>query len=98
MVQVGVGQQQVVDGSRIKAEVVGIVLFQFTATLVEAAVNEDALAGTFQQVTGTGDTLCRTMKGKPHGLICPGDSGGIMGSPDSAIQGPVHRSERLCSC
>jgi hypothetical protein len=56
------GQQQVVNGRRVKPEFIGIVLFEFTATLVEPAVNKDALAGAFEQVAGTGYPPGRTMK------------------------------------
>jgi hypothetical protein len=56
------GQEQVVNGRRVKPEVIGIVLFDFAATLVESAINKDTLAATFKQVTGTGYPLSRTMK------------------------------------
>ena len=52
------GQQQNINARRIKPEVVGIVFLQLTTALVKTAVNQDALAGTLEQMTGAGDILC----------------------------------------
>jgi hypothetical protein len=58
----GMSQEQVVNGRHVKPEVIGIVFLDFSATLVEPAINKDTLAATFKQMTGTGYTLGRTMK------------------------------------
>jgi len=62
VVKVGMRQEQVVNGRRVKSEFIGIVLFEFAAALVKPAVNKDALAAALKQVTGTGYSLGRTMK------------------------------------
>ena len=67
----GIREEQVVNGRRVKTEVIGIVLFDFAATLVEPAIDKDALAATFKQVTGTGYTLGRTMKRNLHVFSSP---------------------------
>ena len=53
VVEVGMGQQQVVDGGRVEAEGIGVFLVQFASALVESAVDEDALAGAFDEMAGT---------------------------------------------
>jgi hypothetical protein len=55
-------QQYVVDAGGIEAEWRGIFLVQLAAALMEPAVNQDTLAGTFDQMTGPGDTAIGTME------------------------------------
>jgi hypothetical protein len=62
MVQVRMGQHYVVDGGGIKAEWSGIFLVP-AATLMEPAVDQDPLPGTFDQMTGAGDTAIGTVEG-----------------------------------
>jgi hypothetical protein len=51
MVQMRTGQQDVVDAGAIKAERRGVFLVQLAATLIQSAVDQDLLAGTFNQAT-----------------------------------------------
>jgi hypothetical protein len=46
MIKMGMGQQDVVDARSIEPERVRILLVQFTAALVQPAVDQDPLAGT----------------------------------------------------
>ena len=57
MVQVSMRQQQEIDRSWVKTHRLGILLGQLAPALVQAAIDEDALTRTFNQVTGTGNTL-----------------------------------------
>ncbi len=63
MIQMCVGQQYVVDAGGIKAERPGVFLIQFAATLIQPAVNQDPLPGTFNQMTGASDVAIRSVKG-----------------------------------
>jgi hypothetical protein len=56
MIQMRVGEQYVVDGGGVKAENSGIFLVQFAATLMQPAIDKDALARAFDQMTGARDT------------------------------------------
>jgi hypothetical protein len=49
-----VGEQYKIYALRIKPEVVGIVLGDLAAALIEPAIDEDALAGAVDEVAGTG--------------------------------------------
>lgn len=50
MVQMGVRQQQDVDGGRLEPEGLGVILVQFVTALEHAAVDQDALAGALDKV------------------------------------------------
>jgi hypothetical protein len=63
MIQVCMGEQYVVDTGGIKAERFGIFLVEFSAALMEPAVDQDPLPGAFDQMTGARDTSIGTMKG-----------------------------------
>ena len=41
MIEMGVSEQQEIYGRRIKAEIIGVVLDQFPATLVKTAIHQD---------------------------------------------------------
>jgi len=62
MIQVRMRQQQVVDICGLKSERLSVFLKDFTATLVQAAINQNLVAGTLNQVTGTGDIPIRTVE------------------------------------
>ena len=64
MVQMRVGEQHVVDGGGIKAERSGVLLVQLAATLMQPAIDEDALARAFDQMTGAGDAAIGAVKGQ----------------------------------
>ena len=66
VVEVRVCQQQVIDLSRIKTEVLGIFFFQFATTLIQTAIDQDAVASTFDQVAGTGHVTVCAVKGNLH--------------------------------
>ena len=55
MVEMGVGEQHHVDGLRVEAEGLAVVLGKLAAPLEHAAIDQDALACRFDQVTGAGD-------------------------------------------
>ncbi len=63
MVEVGMGQQQVVDACRVEPEVIGIVFFELAAPLVEAAVHQNAGSGAFEQMAGAGHVPGGTVEG-----------------------------------
>ena len=62
------GQQQIIDAGRVKPEIIGVFLVQFSAALVEAAVDEDTLAGAFNQVARPGNAAIRAVEGDLHSL------------------------------
>ena len=57
VVEMGVGQQQVVDAGGIEAEGGRVLFIEFPPALVHAAVDENPLAGAFDHVAGAGDAL-----------------------------------------
>ena len=65
----GVGDQNVVDGIGGKGQ---LVVVDLIPPLLQAAVDEDALAVDLQAVTAAGDTLVRSVKTQLHGmaLLC----------------------------
>ena len=62
MIKMGVCQQYIVEGRRIKTEGTRILLCKFILTLVKAAIDEDMAACGFDQVTRTCDTSIGAMK------------------------------------
>jgi len=62
MIEMRMGQQDVVDAGGIEAERPGIFLVQLAAALIQPAVDQDSLARTFNQVTGAGDTAICSME------------------------------------
>ena len=63
MIQMRMGQQYIIDARGIKAERFGVLLVQLAATLIQPAVDQDPLAGAFNQMTGAGDVAIRSMEG-----------------------------------
>jgi len=55
-------QQDLVDAGSIESERVRILLFQFVATLVQPAVDQDPLAGTLNHVTRAVNATVGTVK------------------------------------
>ena len=53
MVKMRMGQQQEVYGCRVEAKIFAVLLGQFTASLVETAIDEYTLTGTFDEMTGS---------------------------------------------
>jgi hypothetical protein len=74
MVDVGVGEDHVVDGLRINRKVA--VLFErlFAVALVQSAIEQDALAARFNEVHGSGSRLRGSEKRYFHGssFLSPG--------------------------
>lgn len=62
MIKVSMGEQEVVDATRIKAEGLRILLLEFTATLVHSAVDENPFAATLDPVTRASDAPVRTVE------------------------------------
>lgn len=62
MVQVAVGQQQVVYGCRVESDIFGVILRQLAAALIQATIDENFLSRAFNLMAGTGDTLIGTVK------------------------------------
>ena len=54
MIEVGMRQQHKVNSGGVKPEVAGISSRDLTATLIKAAIDQDALARAFDEVTRTG--------------------------------------------
>ena len=55
MIQMGVSQKHDVDAGRIEAERMAVFLLQLAAALIQTAIDQDALARTFDQMTRAGD-------------------------------------------
>jgi len=64
VIEVGVGERDVVDAGSIEAERLGVLLHELTPALVEAAVDQDAPPSTFDQVAGTRDLTVGTVEGE----------------------------------
>ena len=62
MIQMGMGQQYVVDAGRLEPERLRIFLIQLAATLVQPAVDQDLLPGALDHVTRAGDTAVSAVK------------------------------------
>jgi hypothetical protein len=62
MIEVRVRQQHEVDGGRIEPEVAGIIIGDLAAALKQSAVDEDALAGAFDEVARAGHIAIGAMK------------------------------------
>ena len=69
VIQMGMGQQQVVDLRRVETEGLGILLGQLPPTLEHAAVDEDALAVAFDEMAGAGDFVIGAVEGDFHVLL-----------------------------
>ena len=63
MIQMRMGQQYVIDAGNIKAERFGVFLVQLAAALIQPAVDQNPLAGAFDQMTGARNAAIRTMEG-----------------------------------
>jgi len=63
MVQVGMGEQHVVDGGGIEAKRFRVFFVQLATTLTEPAVDQNPLARTFDQMTGASDIAIGSMEG-----------------------------------
>ena len=62
MVKMRVGQQHKIDGLGRKSERRGVVLVEFAAALKQAAIDQHAPAGAFDQVARSGDVAIRAVK------------------------------------
>ncbi len=69
MVEMCMGKQEQVDRARIKAEIFGIFLIEFVATLKHAAVDEYPLTLGLEQVTGASNVTVSAVEGEFHGII-----------------------------
>ncbi len=83
MVEMGMCQQNKIDGRRVEPEGFGIFVIEFAASLTHAAIDQDALAETFDQMTGTRHVTGCAVKGELHGLRAPRVS---KGSPFASYQ------------
>ena len=71
MIEMGVGQKHDVDAGRIETEGMPVLLFQFAAALKQSAIDQNALACTFEKMTRTGDGAVGTVKCKFQGNLSP---------------------------
>jgi hypothetical protein len=62
MVQMCVGQQDVVDGGRVEAERFRILLVQLTSALIQAAIDQDVFSGALDHMAGARHASGGTMK------------------------------------
>jgi len=69
VVDVGVAEDDGIDGARVEGEVAVALEGFFARALVEAAFEQDSAAVDLDQVHGAGDGLCRSVKGYVH--CCP---------------------------
>jgi len=63
VVDVGVGQDEVVQKTRLEARFLPVQAAQFLEALEEPAVHEDALAGRFQEMPAAGDRAGGAVEG-----------------------------------
>jgi len=62
VIEMGVGQEQEIDGGGFETERFRILLLEFASSLVEAAIDEYAATGALDEMTGAGDTAVRAME------------------------------------
>jgi hypothetical protein len=58
----GMGQQQKVDFCWLEAEWLAVFFIDFATALIQAAVDQDTLAGALNQVAGSGYALVSTVE------------------------------------
>jgi hypothetical protein len=66
VIDVGVGQQHVVDRAQVEGRRLPVAQAQFLQALEQAAVHEDAALARLQQVAGTGDAACGAVERQSH--------------------------------
>jgi hypothetical protein len=66
VVQVGMGQEQQVDGGRVETERAPVLLVQLVTALVHATVDQDPSATAFDEVTGAGNLAVCAVKREIH--------------------------------
>jgi hypothetical protein len=62
-----VGKEEIINGSRVKTEIIPVPPFNLKAALEEPAVYQEGCAFCFYQMTGAGHTLDAAVKGKVYG-------------------------------
>ncbi|GEC58917.1 hypothetical protein BEL01nite_79600 [Bradyrhizobium elkanii] len=63
MIQVGMGQQDIVDGCSIEPEGGDVLFHQVAASLKKTAIDQNASVQALDQVTGPGHSAIGAMKG-----------------------------------
>ena len=76
MIEMSVGEEDEVYSPRIEAERPGILLVELAASLELAAIDQHALAGTFDEVARAGDVAVGTMEGELHDSTSVEDGAG----------------------
>src|SRR2546421_686313 len=71
VVEMGVGEEDKIDGSRLETEGLGVLVLKLAASLKHAAIDQDALAGAFNEVTGTGDVSGCAVEAEFHAISAP---------------------------
>jgi len=71
MVEMGMGQKHAIDRGGVEAEGLGILEVERPAALMEAAIDQDALAGGLDQMARAGDVLGRAVKRYSHLRVAP---------------------------
>jgi hypothetical protein len=64
VIEVRVGEKQIVDLGRIETKGTGILLVEFATALKQAAVDQNAAAGTVHHVAGPGDAPVGAVEGQ----------------------------------
>jgi len=90
MIEMGVGEQKIIDGRGIKAESGGIFIVQLPAALKQTAIDENPAAAGLDQVTGSGNIVVRAVKGEFH-LSVSFSGGPRNGRPAAAYQSTMPR-------
>ena len=62
MIKMGMGEQDVIDAGRVEPKGLRVFFVQLAAALVEAAINQNFLSRTLDQMTRAGDTAVGAMK------------------------------------
>jgi hypothetical protein len=63
VIQVGMGEQHMIDLRGIEAERLGVLLLQFATALIQAAIDQDAAARAFDHMAGSGHAPVGAMEG-----------------------------------
>ena len=71
MIDMGVGQQHELDSARVEIQRLAVLAARLFSALEHAAIDEEAMPGRVQQVTGTGDFPRRAEKCEFHGAMFP---------------------------
>jgi hypothetical protein len=66
MVEMCVGQEEVIDSCRVEAEIVTVFLIQFPVALIQAAIDQNSLLLAFDEKAGAGDIAGGSVKGDMH--------------------------------